>query len=220
MVPLGGKPLLVHWIEAIARHGSSAQGPQVGAFDEILVNTHYLAEVVDTFVSASPWAKRITLLHETNLLGTAGTLRANSKRLGESDFLMAHADNASRFSVSSFINRFRERPNGCVGTMMTFETDTPQSCGIVQVDQAGVVIDYVEKAADPPGNVANAAVFIFDPMIHDIVGRLPTATDFCADVVPHLVGRLNTFHNTEYHRDIGTPASYAQALKDFAYNLA
>ena len=216
MVPLGGKPLLAHWIEAIACYGSSENGPQVDAFDEILVNTHYLAEVVDAFVSASPWAKRITLLHETNLLGTAGTLRANIERLGESDFFMAHADNASRFSVSHFIKRFRERPKGCVGTMMTFETDTPQSCGIVQVDQAGVVVDYVEKVANPTGNVANAAVFIFDPTIHGIVDRLPLATDFCADVVPHLVGRINTFHNTEYHRDIGTPASYAQALEDFA----
>ena len=216
MVPLGGKPLLAHWIEAIACSGSSEISTQGDVFDEILINTHYLAEVVDAFVSASPWAKRITLLHETNLLGTAGTLRANSKRLGESDFLMAHADNVSRFSVSSFINRFRERPKGCVGTMMTFETDTPQTCGIVQVDQAGVVVDYVEKVANPSSNVANAAVFIFNPMIHDIVGCLPSATDFCADVVPHLVGRINTFHNTEYHRDIGTPASYAQALEDFA----
>lgn len=216
MVPLGGKPLLAHWIEAIACYGPSENGPQGGVFDEILINTHYLAEVVDAFVSASPWAKRITLLHETNLLGTAGTLRANSERLGESDFLMAHADNASRFSVSNFIKRFREKPKGCVGTMMTFETDAPQSCGIVQVDQAGVVVDYVEKVANPSSNVANAAVFIFNPMIHDIVGRLPSATDFCADVVPHLVGRINTLHNIEYHRDIGTPASYAQALKDFA----
>lgn len=215
MVPLGGKPLLNHWFDLLTSH-EVASTLEVGErIDEILINTHHLSEIVEEYVKHSSWSNRVSILHESTLLGTAGTLRVNRRRLGNSPFFLAHADNVSRFSFLEFVTCFRQRPPSCVGTMMTFETDTPQSCGIVKVNNQNLLVDYYEKPRNPTGNIANAAVFIFDSSIHDLVEELNDPKDFCADVVPHLVGKVNVFHNALYHRDIGTLASYTKAARDY-----
>jgi mannose-1-phosphate guanylyltransferase len=34
-------------------------------------------------------------------------------------------------------------------------------------------------------------------------------------VIPYFLGRIATFHNTEYHRDIGTPESLRRAEAEY-----
>jgi hypothetical protein len=41
----------------------------------------------------------------------------------------------------------------------------------------------------------------------------------CGHTVPRLIGRLNTYRNSEYHRDIGTPHSYEIAIAAVASGL-
>ena len=67
LVPIGSKPLLQIWLERLSEAG-------IGPF---LINTHYLADQVKTFVEESAFRKKITLVHENHLLGTAGTLIEN-----------------------------------------------------------------------------------------------------------------------------------------------
>ena len=100
--------------------------------------------------------------------------------------------------------------------MMTFRTDSPQSCGIVEEDERGVVTAFHEKVANPPGDRANAAVYIFEPEIVGFLADLgKEVIDLSTEVIPHFVGRICTFHNSEYHRDIGTPESLRRAELEF-----
>ena len=99
---------------------------------------------------------------------------------------------------------------------MTFNTENPSSCGIVNVNGEDVLSAYYEKQLNSPGNQANAAVFIFDHRIRTVLDECPEATDLCGQIVPRLIGRLNIFQNDVYHRDIGTPQSYQQAVKDYS----
>ena len=207
LVPINGKPLLGLWFDMLFNAGIA----------RALVNTFYLPDQVVAFVNASPWASRIDLVHEDTLLGTAGTLRANAGYFSGGTFLMAHADNLSRFSVEDFFAAHAKRPEGCIGTMMTFETSRPRDCGIVETDARGVAVAIHEKVENPPGNLANAAVFILEPAIFRALGDVPLATDFCRDIVPRLAGHWFTFHNAVYHRDIGSPESYARAQTEFVW---
>jgi mannose-1-phosphate guanylyltransferase len=101
-------------------------------------------------------------------------------------------------------------------TMMTFETDVPQSCGIVELDARGAVIAFHEKQPNPPGNLANGAVYIISPaVIQFIAGLCKDQVDFSTEVLPHFMGRINTFHNSIYHRDIGTPESLRLAEREY-----
>lgn len=206
LVPIRGKPLLAYWLDLLFR----------SEVDAALVNTHYLPGPVREFVAVSPWRDRITLVHEDVLLGTGGTVLRNRSFFGDEAFMVAHADNLTRFDPAAFIARHRARPAGCDITMMTFETDDPRSCGIVEEDERGVVRAFHEKVANPPGNHANAAVYIFEPsVIGFLAGLGKDVIDLSTEVIPHYLGRMATFHNTGYHRDIGTPESLARAEREF-----
>jgi mannose-1-phosphate guanylyltransferase len=101
-------------------------------------------------------------------------------------------------------------------TMMTFTTDAPQQCGIVELDQNGLVASFSEKVSDPPGNLANAAVYILEPEVMTFMETLRQAPiEFSTDVIPHFVGRIFAFHNGAYHRDIGTLKSLMQAQLEY-----
>jgi mannose-1-phosphate guanylyltransferase len=208
LAPIRGRPLLGIWLDLLFNAG----------IGRALVNTAYLPDQVRAFCRASPWASRIDLVHEEKLLGTAGTLRANAPYFeGGGAFFMAHADNLSHFSVEAFFAAHARRPVECIGTMMTFATERPRECGIVETDARGVAVSVHEKVENPPGNLANAAVFVLEPAIFKDLARLPLATDFCRDIVPALGGRWYTFHNATYHRDIGSPAALEQAQRDFTW---
>jgi mannose-1-phosphate guanylyltransferase len=99
---------------------------------------------------------------------------------------------------------------------MLFETLDPASCGIVDLDQSGVVKSFYEKVPSPPGNLANAAVYILEPAVLgflDGVGK--REIDFSTEVIPHFMGQIATYLNDVYHRDIGTLSSWEEAQKDF-----
>ena len=206
LVPIQGKPLLGYWLDMLLPNG----------VERVLVNTHYLPDAVREFVAASSWRESIEMVHEDELLGTGGTVRRNRHFLEGGPFMVVHADNLTRFDVRAFIRAHECRPGGVDITMMTFDTDAPQSCGIVELDSRGVVIKFHEKVAKPPSNHANAAVYIFEPSVIDILASLNKAViDISTEVLPRYLGRMQAFHNLDYHRDIGTPESLALAEREF-----
>lgn len=205
LVPVGGMPLLGYWLRLLGEGGVAP----------LIVNTHHHAAAVRAFVQDSPWRGRVLLAHEAVLLGTAGTLHRHADSLRAGPFMVVHADNLSSFDVGAFRLAHARRPDGCVMTMMTFRTPTPQSCGILDLDGRGVVTAFHEKVRNPPGDLANGAVYIMEPEVLDVVASCGVDTpDISLHVIPRLLGRIATFRNDTYHRDIGTPESYAQALRD------
>lgn len=211
LVPIHGRPLLDYWMELLVTHG----------VEHVLVNTHHLAPLVSRFVSRSGWAKHITIVYEDQLLGTGGTILANREFLDGDSFMVAHADNLSIFDVSAFAAAHRSRPAGTDLTMMLFETQDPRTCGIVELDETGVVQRFHEKSPDAPGNLANAAVYMVEPSIIRILSAAGTAEiDLSTAVLPGMMGRIWTWRNASYHRDIGTVASWIQANRDFPVHSA
>jgi mannose-1-phosphate guanylyltransferase len=102
-------------------------------------------------------------------------------------------------------------------TMLTFRTDDPRSCGIVEVDAAGVVKGFHEKVDNPPGDLANAAVYLLAPEVADfIAGFDKRVIDLSTEVIPHFVGRILAVVDGGYHRDIGTIESLRRAERDAA----
>ena len=95
---------------------------------------------------------------------------------------------------------------------MTFRTETPSSCGIVELDARGVVVGFHEKVAHPPGNLANGAVYILSAELLQLLGTdLRGVTDFSTEVLNCLVGKIYSYETSETFLDIGTLENYAKA---------
>jgi mannose-1-phosphate guanylyltransferase len=206
LTPICGRPLLQIWLDSLSDAG-------IGPF---LVNSHYLPQAVEQFISASVYRPQITLVYETELLGTGGTLLANRDFFGREPLMVIHADNLCVCDLRSFVEAHARRESGTVMTMMTFRSDAPETCGIVEVDAKGVVLSFHEKVSDPPGNLANGAVYILEPEVCDFMAELAGPTvDFSTQVLPHFVGRIQAWQNPQIHRDIGTIASLNMAQAEF-----
>lgn len=206
LVPLSGKPLLERWLDLLLDQG----------IDEVLVNTHYLAEQVRDFVARYPRADRVSLLHEERLVGTGGTLLRHRHRLDRGTFVVAHADNLADFDVAALVRSHQTRPEGVEITMLTFETDHPSSCGIVELDANAIVIAFHEKKPDPPGRRANGAVYVMEPSVLDFLAALDKEEiDLSTEVLPHFLGRIRAEPLRGYLRDIGRPESLALAEREF-----
>lgn len=208
LVPIHGKPLLWYWLEMLEKAG----------VQPILINLHYFADAVREYLSTTGFTQNISTVYEEQLLGTAGTLYKNRDFFENDPVMLVHADNLSKFDVTAFIQAHQNRPAGCEITMMTFTTPTPESCGVVELDERGVVQAFHEKVINPPGNLANGAVYIIGPSVFEFLESLEKEEiDFSTEVLPHYIGRISTFHNNIYHRDIGTMESYKAANTEFLY---
>lgn len=202
LVPIKNKPLLQRWLEQLNEAG-------IGPF---LVNTHYLPEQVEAFIEYSHFRDQVTLVHESELLGTAGTLMANLDFFQGEDGMLIHADNYCQADFKAFVQSHLERPKECLMTMMTFQASNPSSCGIVELDERGVVIDFHEKVASPPGKLANGAVYILsNELLKRMSENLIGVNDFSTEVLKHLVGKIYTYETSDVFLDIGTPETYAKA---------
>ncbi len=206
LVLVQGRPLLDYWLELLFE----------GGIERILINTHWLGDQGRSHIEHSPWRSRVDLVHEPNLLGTGGTVLANRDWLGSGPFLVAHADNLTDFDVAGMIAAHRGRPAGCVMTMLAFRTDDPRSCGILELDAQNVVQAFHEKVANPPGNLANAAVYIFEPeIIAAALGFGKAEVDLSTEVIPRFLGKILSVETKGYHRDIGNAESLLRANSEY-----
>lgn len=207
MVEINGRPLLDYWLELLLE----------GGIERVLVNTHWLEDQVISFVKASRWAAHVDLVHEEQLLGTGGTVLANREWFEGQAFIVAHADNLTDFDVRGFIEAHRGRPAGCAITLLGFQTDTPRSCGILELDDRSTVAAFHEKVENPPGNLANGAVYVFEPEVVEVIASFGRPiVDLSTEIIPRFIGRILCVETHGYHRDIGTPESLARAIVEAA----
>lgn len=205
LVTIGGVPLMDIWLAGLSKAG----------FSRFLVNTHHLSTIVQAHLDAHPLREKIQTFYEAELLGTGGTLRANQAFCMQGTTLIAHADNLCLCNWDAFIKAHASRPEGTLMTMMTFRTPTPQSCGIVQLDSRGVVQQFFEKHPSPPGDLANAAIYLIEPPVMELLlASQPPMTDISTELLPQLLGKINTWHNADTVIDIGTPESLHRACEN------
>ena len=205
LMPIRGRPLLEYWLGILHNSG----------INDVLVNTHYFSKYVEEFLGQSHFSNWVSSVYEIELLGTAGTIRNNIDFCKDSTILLAHADNWTCCDFSDFLQyHHNKRPKGTVMTMMTFTCPNPSTCGIVELDCNGVVVEFHEKVKNPPSKLANAAVYLIEPEVVEWIKKHSKVTDFSTEVLPQFVGKIATWENQKIHRDIGTIEMLREAQID------
>ncbi|MBI5630308.1 MAG: nucleotidyltransferase family protein [Elusimicrobia bacterium] len=201
LAPLGGRPLL-HWqMNFLERLG----------VEEVLINTHYKAEQVRGFFDANRYAVKVHLFHETELLGSAGTLAANKTFVrGESAYWILYADTVVGDDLSSMAAFHRESRSKL--TLGLFQAPDPRSAGIVELGPGGRVLRFEEKPARPKSDLAAAGVYLAGS---EFLDRLPARGDLGLDVFPKWSGECFGFP-LERVLDIGTLESYERACREWS----
>ena len=178
MLPVGGRPVIDRVLEMVANSG-------VG---EVFMNLHHCAEVLTDYCgNGARWGIKLTYAFEPTLLGTAGAVKNFGPQLdGESSFFVVYGDNYLECDLSH-LSEFHAKHGGAA-TLALFEKDNVAGSGIVQLDENGRILRFVEKP--PPSQVfsrlVNGGVFVLS---RDVLGVIPDTIpcDFSYDVFPSLM---------------------------------
>jgi mannose-1-phosphate guanylyltransferase len=199
LVPIQGQPLLAIWFQLLKKYGIT----------EVLVNAHAHHSAVARFLRERFPNHRVILAEEPELLGSAGTLAANREWVGaESSFWVLYADVLTNAHLENMLRFHESHPSAA--TLGVYRVPDPRRCGIAVVDQAGRIERFLEKPAEPPGNLAFAGLLIgTQTMLEAIPPERPADLGF--DVFPHLAGKMFAYPIREFLMDVGTPENYQQA---------
>lgn len=194
-----GEPLLGIWLELCLRHGIT----------EILINTHAHSAAVVEYVRERSRGLEIRIFEEEKLLGSAGTVFANRNWIAnEREFWILYADVLTNANLSQMHGYHRQLKQSA--TMGVYRVSNPKQCGIVSLDESGIVRDFVEKPEEPTSNLAFSGLLIASPAILECVPAQAPA-DIGFHVLPRLVGHMAAYLIPDYLLDVGTPEKYAVA---------
>jgi mannose-1-phosphate guanylyltransferase len=200
LIKVNNKTLLEMWLEKFSQL----------RVKNIIINTHHLAEKINNFVKKN-FKEKVTLVYEPKLLGTAQTILKNYEKLKNDDCIIVHSDNYCEDDLFDLIKTFNNKPKECLITMMVFKTKFPKTCGIVEKNKNNVLINFFEKVKDPPGNLANCAVYIFSKEMIDVIKeKYPKSIDISKDIIPNLIGKINIYETKNIFYDIGTKKALFQ----------
>lgn len=207
LVPISGKPLLAYWLDIISAIG----------IRELLVNTHYLSDQVVSFVESYGFDGDVILSNEDELLGTGGTLVNNANFWRGHSTMIAHADNFCLSDIGKMLDFHLTRPD-LDASLLVFKTNNPSQCGIVELDNENLIVDFHEKVDNPPSELASGALLFLNPRVYDKYFSSYEndffGLDLSRDVLPRMVGNMRGWHADGIYLDIGTIENY-NAINQF-----
>jgi mannose-1-phosphate guanylyltransferase len=199
MVPVRGVPLLEIWLQTCKRVG----------INEVLINLHAHAETVHQYLRQNANGIRVHVAEETELLGSAGTVRANRDWIASEEcFWIFYADVLHYADLKNMMMLHQLRKP--VATLGVYRVSDPKRCGVVTVGEDGMIHEFVEKPTNPTGNLAFSGLMVGTPeLVEAIPEQVPADIGF--HVLPRLVGRMLAFPINDYLIDIGTMENYLKA---------
>ncbi len=209
MVEIGGKPLLEHHIEWLAREGIL----------DIGINLFYLPDaVVNYFGDGSAFGVRIHYSRQPTLSETASGFKRFEGFVGDDSCLVVYGDNIFELNLKELIAFHKNK--GGLATVACLPLENPTARGIIEMDDSKRILRFKEKPKpeEVTTNIGNAGIYIVEP---EIFAHIPTDRDydFGRDIFPRLIAEnmaLYGYRLAGYLMDIGTMEALEKARRDFA----
>lgn len=205
LFPVAGKPLLEYSIELLRKYEIR---------DITVIISHLGEKIRDYLGNGKKYGVKINYAKEEKPMGTGGALRQAEKFLNSGTFLVLHGDILADVNLSDLITFHNEQE--AVATIGLTSVVDPSIYGIVKLHGAKIV-DFIEKPKKgrQTSQLINSGIYVFEP---EIFKYLPAkGASLLEDVFPLLARdkKLAGFSFEGQWFDIGTPASYEKAIKEW-----
>jgi len=152
LAPIGNKPWLEHLIAHLREQG-------VRRF--VIAAKHYADRIREALGDGERLGVSIRYSLETELLGTAGAIK-NAEPYLEDRFLVVNADIIFDARIEPLLS-FHRRHGGAV-TIGLIEVEDPSHYGVVEQDERGRILRFVEKPkrGEAPSNRVNAGIYVME----------------------------------------------------------
>jgi mannose-1-phosphate guanylyltransferase len=200
------RPFLAYMVEWLGGHGVS----------EAVLACGFLPDVLREALGEEEHAGvKLTYVTEPERRGTAGAIRFAAEQLGErlgERFLALNGDVLCDLDLGALLRAHSER--AASATLALHPVPDSAAFGLVDTDEAGAVLEFLEKSGEAVPGEVNAGAYVLERSVLDLIppGREVSIEH---EVFPRLVGAgLHGLLLEGYWMDIGTPGRYLQASWD------
>ncbi len=206
LIPVNGRPLLEHAIEALHHYGIR---------DIVITISHLADKIRQHFGDGSKWGVHIRYVEELSPSGTGGALRAAQSLLGDAPFLVLYGDVLLDLDLTEFLQA-HQHLKAAVGTIALTSVADPSAYGAVRL-RGTRVVSFSEKPiiSGDVSRLVFAGCAAFDPSVFSFLPKNQAELSLERDVFPELIeqGRLYGYPFEGQWFDVSTPDTYEQVLK-------
>lgn len=207
LIPIANKANLVYVVEDLANAGITDIA--------VVISPETGAEVEASLGRGDRWNVRFTYIPQFNPLGLAHAVKTARTFLGDDPFLMYLGDNLLSGGVSHLVQEFQKsRPAGIV---LLTPVPNPTQFGVAELDATGQVVRLIEKPRNPPSNLALVGVYLFSPIIHEVIDTLQPSSRGEYEITDAIQGLIDrNYHVLAHHvkgwwKDTGKPEDLLDA---------
>jgi len=198
-----------------------------GLFDVMILAQYRPHSLIEHIAAGGPWDlnREFTGGASDWYLGTADAVQQNFRFIKHDNpdqVLILSGDHIYAMNYDAMVTFHRD--HGADLTMATIRVSIEEATrfGIIGVNQEFQVTSFVEKPAQPPSDLANMGVYVFnletlDRLLLEDHQRPGSSHDFGKDILPRFIqegGKIFAYPYTGYWVDVGTVNSYWQAHMD------
>ena len=229
-VPFAGKYRIIDFVLSNAVNS--------GLFDVMVVAQYRPHSLIEHIGSGAPWdlnrdwtggVRIYTPYRARNasgwLVGTADAVQQNFRfvKHGSPDnILILSGDHIYKMDYRPMIAFHNEHQADLTMAVIRVPMEEAPRFGIVGVDDNLRVNAFIEKPPEPPSDLANMGVYLFNLDVLDKVlledhNNPNSSHDFGKDILPRMVAegyRVFAYPYADYWRDVGTVQSYWEAHMD------
>ncbi len=198
MLKVGDKPILGILLEKFIQAG----------FHKFYISIHYRPEVIqDYFGNGSNWNVKIKYIHETEPLGTGGSLGLLPDDIGDLPVIVINGDILSKINFGQLLayhSKYRAKATICVR-----EHEYQIPFGVIEND-GHLITEMVEKPIYR--HYINAGIYVIEP---DVIRAVPKNKNIDMPIfLQSFTGELVMYPFHDYWLDIGRFSDFDKAQKD------
>lgn len=212
IVPICNRPFLLYQIETLRAAGIT----------DITLSLSYQPSKIEQLLGdGSEFGVRLKYTTEPQPMGTAGAYKFAAEFIRERTVVL-NGDVLTDLDLGRVIAEHDSR--SATATIVLTPVEDPSSYGVVETNQAGRVLRFIEKPApgEAPTNTINAGTYVLEPSVLDLIPE-GEPYSFEYQLFPDLLRRDAAFYahvpRKAYWIDIGTPARYLQVHHDLLAGL-
>ncbi|MBN1202982.1 MAG: glucose-1-phosphate adenylyltransferase [Anaerolineae bacterium] len=209
-----------------------------GIFD-VLVLTQYRPHSLNEHISLGrPWDLDRSFTGGVHLLqpyqgqfdtdwyaGTADAVTQNLnfvRRGHPRNVLILSGDHIYEMEYDMLVEFHEEHDADATACVIRVPMDEAPRYGIMDVDERNQIVGFVEKPAEPPGDLANMGVYVFklevlEELLREDAGRTDSRHDFGYNIIPRMIElglKVMAYPYNGYWIDVGTLDAYWEAHMD------
>jgi len=203
VIRLAGKPIIQYAVDNLLEAGITEVGVVVSP-DTVEAVKLALKDSLDV---------QITYVVQEEALGIAHAVGSAREWLGQSPFVLYLGDNLFQKGIKPFVDAYKHDLGAVIALV---RVPDPRQFGVAVLEE-GHIKQLLEKPKEPPSDLAVAGVYVFGPVIMEIIANLePSARGEyeITDAIQALVDQGHTVLGQEitgWWKDTGRPADLLDA---------